>query len=265
MNMRHLLFLILALIALSGCGHRSSQDSVPEESRKAKQLLQGIWADEETEAVIFKMQGDSVFYPDTTSMTAYFRVVDDTLYIGSASYHIEKQTEHVLWFKGVDDEVVKLIKLASTEEEYARNVFEQSPAQVQTLTEVVKNDTVVFYDGHRYHLYIAINPTKYKVVRHTLNDDGLEVENVYYDNIVHLSIFQGSTQVFSKDFRKQMYQQQIASDFLDQAVLTNMEYGRTDTDGFHLNTSLCQPGDASCYLVENVISFKGQLSIQKVR
>ncbi|MBQ1880221.1 MAG: DUF4738 domain-containing protein, partial [Lachnospiraceae bacterium] len=34
---------------------------------------------------------------------------------------------------------------------------------------------VVNYEGKRYHLYIAVNPTKYKVVRHTLNDDGLDV------------------------------------------------------------------------------------------
>ena len=34
-------------------------------------MLQGVWEDEETDEVLFKLQGDSVYYPDSTSMPAY--------------------------------------------------------------------------------------------------------------------------------------------------------------------------------------------------
>lgn len=251
---------VLMFAIFVGCGQKTA-DQLPE-SQGAKQLLQGIWSDEETENLVFQMRGDSVYYPDSTSMPAYFRVYDDTLYIGSsARYHIEKHTEHLLWFKGGDGELVKLVKDDGEEEQ---ETFEKNKAQILSLTDVLKKDTVVSYNGNRYHLYVAINPTKYKVVRHTLNEDGLDVENVYYDNIIHLSIFQGAHQLFSRDFRKQQYQQCVPAQFFDQAVLNNMEYSSADEKGLHFNVSLCTPGDASCYLIEHVVSLDGQLSTELI-
>jgi hypothetical protein len=251
---------VLTFAIFVGCGQKTA-DQLPE-SQEAKQLLQGIWSDEETENLVFQMRGDSVYYPDSTSMPAYFRVYDDTLYIGSsARYHIEKHTEHLLWFKGGDGELVKLVKDDGEEEQ---ETFERNKAQILSLTDVLKKDTVVSYNGNRYHLYVAINPTKYKVVRHTLNEDGLDVENVYYDNIIHLSIFQGAHQLFSRDFRKQQYQQCVPAQFFDQAVLNNMEYSNADEKGLHFNVSLCTPGDASCYLIEHVVSLDGQLSTELI-
>lgn len=249
---------VLTFAIFVGCGQKTA-DQLPE-SQEAKQLLQGIWSDEETENLVFQMRGDSVYYPDSTSMPAYFRVYDDTLYIGSsARYHIEKHTEHLLWFKGGDGELVKLVKNDGEEEQ---ETFEKNKAQILSLTDVLKKDTVVSYNGNRYHLYVAINPTKYKVVRHTLNEDGLDVENVYYDNIIHLSIFQGTKQIFSRDFRKQHYQQRVPAQFYDQAVLNNMEYASIDEKGIHVDVSVCTPGDASCYLIGHIISFDGQLSTE---
>ena len=251
---------VLLIASLVGCGQKGGSAGQAPESREAKQLLQGIWSEEDTEDIVFQMRGDSVYYPDSTSMPAYFRVYDDTLYIGSAArYHIEKHTEHLLWFKGADGELVKLVKDNGDAE---KEVFEHNKAQILSLTDVLKKDTVVSYEGNRYHLYIAVNPTKYKVVRHTLNEDGLDVENVYYDNIIHLSIFQGTRQLFSRDFRKQQYQQRVPAQFFEQAVLNNMEYASTDAKGFHFNVSLCTPGAASCYLIEHVVSPDGQLTTE---
>lgn len=249
---------VLTFAIFIGCGQKTA-NQLPE-SKEAKQLLQGVWSDRDTENLVFQMRGDSVYYPDSTSMPAYFRVYDDTLYIGSsARYHIEKHTEHLLWFESGDGELIKLVKGDGQED---KDAFEVHKAQILSLTDVLKKDTVVYYNGNRYHLYVAINPTKYKVVRHTLNEDGLEVENVYYDNIIHLSVFQGDQQLFSRDFRKQQYQQRVPAQFFDQAVLNNMEYSSADEKGLHFNVSLCTPGDASCYLIEHVVSLDGQLSTE---
>ena len=244
-------------VALVCCGQRGEpvQD---EESVEAKRMLQGVWSDADTETLVFKMDGDSVYYPDSTSMPAYFKVVGDTLYVGSsARYHIERHTDNLLWFQAPDGELVKLVRNTETASE---KVFEENRAQILTLTSVVKRDTVVYYDARRYHLYIAVNPTKYQVKRHTLNEDGLDVENVYYDNIIHVSIFEGNRQLFSRDFRKQLYQGCLSAPVLSQCILNNMEYARTDAKGFHFSASLCIPDDASCYLVEHVITFDGKLS-----
>ena len=255
----NLIVLLLLCALMVSCGQKNGAAEQAAESREAKQLLQGVWSDEDTEAVIFQLKGDSVYYPDSTSIPAYFKVIDDTLYLGSsARYHIEKHTEHVLWFKTADGELVKLVKGDDDD----RDLSAHNKAQILSLTDVLKKDTVVMYEGERYHLYIAINPTKYKVTRHTLNDDGLDVENVYYDNIIHLSIFQGAKQLFSRDFRKQQYQQRVPAHFFGQSVLNNMDYDSIDQNGFHVNVSLCTPGDASCYLIGHTISFDGKVSTQ---
>ena len=49
----------------------------------AKAMLQGIWVDCESEDVAFKVTGDSVYYPDATSLPSYFRIKADTLIIGT--------------------------------------------------------------------------------------------------------------------------------------------------------------------------------------
>lgn len=252
---------LLLLGPLSGCRQRVSPAGQPE-SREAKRLLQGLWNDEETEAPVFKLEGDSVYYPDSTSMNAYFKVVGDTLYIGpNARYHIEKHTEHLLWFHGANGEQVRLVK---NDDAAVDSVYELNKPQILTLTEVLKRDTVAYYEGTRYHFYVAVNPTRYQVKLHTLNDDGLDVENVYYDNIIHLSIYKGSERLFSRDFRKQMYGQRVPAPFFEIAILNDMQFSRIDAQGFHVHVSLCAPGDASCYLLEHVISFDGKLSTQLI-
>ena len=126
----------------------------------------------------------------------------------------------------------------------------------------MKKDSVVTYNGERYHWYIAINPTKYKVVTHSYNDDGLEVENVYYDNIMHISVFNGSRQIFSSDFKKQQYGKLVPAGFLDEAILGAMDFGHIDADGLHFDATLCKPDGASCYMIDTQIAFTGKLTMK---
>ena len=179
---------------LVGCNR---QGSAPAESKEAKQMLQGVWMDSEGGDVSFRVKGDTIFYSDTTSMPAYFRIIGDSLVLGSGtSYGIVKQSPNVFWFTNQNGDIVKLQKSDDPVDELE---FVHDQPQVLTYTQQVKKDSVVTYNGERYHWYIAINPTKYKVVNHTYNDDGLEVENVYYDNIMHISVFHGAHQIFSRD------------------------------------------------------------------
>lgn len=260
--MRHTLYIAMVCsLGLAACNSKSGQ-TVPEaaESRQAKALLQGIWEDEETEEVSFRAEGDTIYYPDSTSQPAYFRVLADSLVLGdgSARYAIVKQTEHLFWFKNQSGDLVKLRKTLDQEDASAFT-HDEAP-KVLTYTEVVKLDSVVMYGGERYHWYIAINPTKYRVTAKTYNDDGMEVENVYYDNIIHVSVFHGAQKVFSRDFNKQMYAGKIPARFLSQAILSNMEYAQADAQGLHFDATLCNPDGVSCYKVENVISHRGELT-----
>ena len=71
------LLIVITSVVLAGmlwsCGNKAPQ----EESREAKALLQGTWMDEDTEDVLFRMKGDTVYYSDSISMPAYFKVVGD--------------------------------------------------------------------------------------------------------------------------------------------------------------------------------------------
>ena len=255
--------LILAVL-LTGCSRQRDGVSVDSEkdSPKAKAMLQGGWVDAETGDVSFRVKGDTIFYSDSTSMPACFRIADDSLVLASgARYGIEKQTEHLFWFKNQNGDLVKLEKSEDPED---ADEFVHDTPKVLSYTHQVKTDSVVMYNGERYHWYIAINPTKYKVVRRTYNDDGVEVENVYYDNIMHISVYQGANKLFSSDFRKQQYSGQVPADFLTQAVLGNMEFSKIDGSGLHFNATLCIPDGASCYLVETLISYSGQMSMKTI-
>ena len=55
--------------------------------------------------------------------------------------------------------------------------------------EVIKKDSVVMYDNVLAIMDMYINPSKIKVMRPGVSEEGLGVDNVYYDNIpTHLRV-----------------------------------------------------------------------------
>jgi len=262
--MNRLTTILVTAVLLMGCSRQQSGSAVEEEkeSREAKAMLQGVWVDQESGDVSFSVKGDTIFYADSTSMPAYFKIVGDSLVFSSGTkYSIEKQTQHLFWFRNQNGDIIKLEKSDNPDDVGA---FTHDQPKIMTYTHQVKTDSVVSYNGERYHWYIAINPTKYKVVKRTYNDDGVEVENVYYDNIMHISVYQGAQKLYSSDFRKQQYAGKVPSEFLNEAVLGNMEFSHIDAAGLHFNATLCIPDGASCYLVETLISPKGQMTMKTI-
>ncbi len=231
-----------------------------EESREAKALMQGIWIDSETENVIFRVKGDTIFYPDTISQPSYFRIVDDTIEIGRSQYQILKQAQHVFWFRNQSNDVVKLQKSSDPADSlfFTHTVTRTLPV----ITDVVKKDSVVFYKGERYHWYIAINPTKILVSKTSYSHDGMESVTNYYDNIIHVSVFQGDKKLYSSNIKKAMYKSYIPETFLTNSILGDMQFNHVDDNGFHFNTTICDPEGTSCYLVSTDIGFDGSLNME---
>ena len=258
--MRKLITISILMVVLVAC-KRNNSSSLTDD-KEAKAMLQGVWVDEESGDVSFRVSGDTIFFSDETSMPTYFRISADSLYLGSgATYGIVKQTKYQFWFNNQNGDLLKLQKSDSTED--AAELEHDAPS-VMTYTHQVKIDSVVSYNNNRYHWYIAINPTKYKVTKRSYNEDGLEVENVYYDNIMHISVFQGAHKIFSSDFHKKQYQGLVPAAFLDEAILANMEYSSSDAEGLHFNATLYIPDGATCYMVESTISYTGALSMKLV-
>ncbi|MBR4757909.1 MAG: DUF4738 domain-containing protein [Bacteroidaceae bacterium] len=262
--MKQLSIIILLALALCSCGNRSANVPVAgqDEDRDSKAMLQGFWMDDETEEVAVLVKGDTIFYSDSTSMPAYFRIVGDSLVLASgATYLVDRLSENLFWFYNQNGDLVKYRRSTNPEED---STWVRDTPRIMTYTHQVKTDSVVNFGGDRYHWYIAINPTKYKVIKHSYSDDGVEVDNVYYDNIMHISVYKGAQKLYSSDFRKSQFSQYVPADFLEQAVLGNMEYSSIDASGLHFNATLCIPDGASCYLVEALVSYKGQLTMKTI-
>ena len=178
------------LLLLSACGGEQKQN-IPnvKEDLKAKQLLQGIWLDDDAGDVVFKIHGDTIFYPDTTSMPVAFKVLADTLVLNgakSSKYPILKQTAHLFIFANQNGEQIKLVKSEAASDDY---FFEGKMGRPLNQIELIKRDTIFVYGEDKYHCYVQVNPTTFKVVKSSYNDNGVAVDNIYHDNIVHLSVF----------------------------------------------------------------------------
>ena len=224
-----LICLLTALtISIDGCRERAKQVSAPQEDLAAKKMLQGIWVNEDEESVAFEAQGDSIFYPDTTSQPVRFQIVEDTLVLHGAEdikYPIIKQTPHLFIFKNQNGDEVKLEK--SDDPDDAVQFTHQKPKAVNQ-NQLIKRDTIVSYNNVGYHCYVTVNPTTYKVVKASYNDEGVEVDNVYYDNIVNLNVYHGATKLFSGDFRKQQFKHIVPEDFLGQSILSDLIFDSID-------------------------------------
>ena len=259
--MKHISSFLLATLLLVACGPKTQDLASEEESREAKELLQGVWVNEEDDDVVFKAVGDTIYYPDSVSQPAYFKVVGDTLLLGGMRYPIVRHSSHLFWFCNQSGDTVKLSK---SDDPDAELDFSPRKAEVLTVSRMLKRDTVVSYGGERYHCYVAISPTRNKVALTSYTDDGVEVENVYYDNHIHLSIFKGTARLFSRDFKRQHFAQQLPEQQYTQTILSDIEYSHADSQGFHFYATLCIPNGASCYKVALVIGRGGQVDMQLV-
>lgn len=255
------------LLLLTACGQgrqkasEASADNVaPQENREAKALLQGVWQDSETEETVLRATGDTIYYADETSQPAYFRILGDSIQLGPNTYRIVKQTEHNFWFENHAGDEVRLQKADEAELDAA--AFTSDEPQIISATEVHSQDSVVMYGGQRYHWYITVNPTRYRVTRTAFTPDGVAVEKVFYDNIIHVSVFKGNQRLYIRDFNKAAYSSDIPEDFLAQSILGNIRYSHTDARGFHFYATVCIPDGERCYMVETLIGFDGQLTMK---
>ena len=254
---------VSSLIVVS-CGEQKARTTGDvEENLKAKTMLQGIWMNEDDESLTFRAKGDTIYYPDSMSIPEYFKIIGDTLMMGSpndlTTYAIVKQTPHLFEFKNQGGDIIRLVK---TEDPSFLAQFEQVKKSVLNQKKLIKKDSVILYGSDHYHYYVQVNPTSYKVVKDAYNSDGVEVGNVYFDNIIHLSLFRGATQVFSKDFYKKDFASPVPSQVLRQSVLSDLQYQRADASGFHFMAYVVVPDSPTSYLIEITINLSGRMQMK---
>lgn len=259
-NLSKFAFLALLMPFLAACGGSKSNGGDSSESLQAKRLLQGIWLDDEGDDVAFYVKGDSVYFPDSTSAPSYFSIVRDTFVVvggNTVKYHILKQTPNVFVFVNSNGEKIKLYK---TGDRSYLDLFKSKTVMHVNQNHTIKRDSVIFVNDKKYHCYTQINPTTYKVIKSSYNNDGVEVGNVYYDNIINFTVYNGANKVFSRDIRKNFFSDKVPAVFLKQAVFSDFSVEKADVEGIRCYAVLAIPETSISYIVETVVGFNGTIT-----
>ncbi len=253
--------LLLGATTFLSCKNKDNDRQIEKEDVNAKKLLQGIWINEEDGNIAFRAIGDTISYPDSTSQPAYFKIIHDTLIMEGSNivkYPILKQAAHLFVFLNTNGDKIKLVKSDDRSDRYA---FMHKATAALNQNQLIKRDTIVSHNENRYHCYAQINPTTYKVMKTSYTTDGVEVDNVYYDNIIHISIFKGSKKLFSKDFHKDDFARLVPKEFIEQSVFSDMVLDRVTADGIVYTAILVVPDSDTSYQIEVTISYSGKLSM----
>ncbi len=256
--------ILLALMFFSSsCVNKDKrgEKALAQENVKAKQLLQGIWLNEDDEEVVFKVQKDTIYYPDSTSIPVYFKIVQDSLILQSSStvkYSIVRQTAHLFEFKNQNGDVVRLVKSDNPEDEFA---FMRKKNVALNQNSLIKRDTVIIAHKERYHLYVQVNPTTYKIVKNSYTDEGVEVGSIYYDNIVHISVYNGANKLFSRDFKKSDFHKFIPQQFYAQCILSDIVFDHLSQQSVTFKAYLPIPDSTASYIIKVNVTFNGKYEL----
>lgn len=256
--------ILIALAALlTSCGSNHGGKEAVEEDLVAKQLLQGIWADDETDMPLMRIDGDTIYYTDAQNAPVSFRIVHDTIYLYGyepVAYKIDRQTEYSFWFHSLTDEIVKLHKSENEEDSLA--FTSQEVEIIPTIREVIKKDSIVMYKNTRYRGYVYINPSKMKVFKPSYSENGMRVDNVYYDNIIHICVYEGKRMLYGKDISKKMFADVLPAEVLDQSILSDMDFIGVDESGYRYQAILGIPETSAYNVVTLIIGFDNTLKIK---
>lgn len=119
------------------------------------------------------------------------------------------------------------------------------------------------YKGTRYRGYVYINPSKMKVVRSSYSEGGISVDNVYYDNVIHICVYEGRRMLYGKDITKKMFAGIFPEETLSQMILADMNFMGVDNEGYRYQATLRVPESSVYSLAEITIGFDNRTEIKK--
>lgn len=257
-------FVLLASSNLS-CSSNSALPDV-ESDFMAHELLQGVWADDETDMPVFRFSQDTIFFAGEDRRPMSFRVIKDSLHImgyDTLVYRIAKQSESEFWLQTVTDEIMQLHK-SENEEDVLAFEAKNSLQPSETKQEQIKKDHVIVFNGKRYRGYVFINPTSKKVIRTLLDENGIGLEQVYYDNVIHICVYDGKKELYGRDIDKDMLADVIPSENESSVILADMDFVSVDSNGYHYQATVEIPDTSISYLVNLNISYQNELTIEAV-
>lgn len=245
---------------LLSCSGKQAQSIARNENHEMKSMLQGTWLDDNTESPMLQIKGDSIYYMTSGTNPVAFQIIGDSLITygtETTSYHIEKQNEYMFW---IQSEMGDLIRLNKSDDTISSTDYQIQTEIVPPTKEVIEKDHIVYYKDVRYRGYVYINPSQIKITRPTYSDEGFKIDNVYYDTVIHICVFEGKNKLFSKDIYKKEFEGVVPEEFLKWAILSDMEFIGVNENGYQYQATVCIPDEISCYLINISISTDGKIS-----
>lgn len=255
----YLAVITIVTIITNGCKKAETADKVLDDA-VAKKELQGTWKNDIEGSIVFCIKGDSIIYNDSISAPTYFRIHEDTLFIENhnvVKYPIAKRTPNALSFYNTNGELIELVKTDETMDHVAKSHNDVDINQGK----VIKKDTVMTFGSKKYHAYKQVNPTTYKVYIQSKNEDGLAIENIYYDNIVHIALYDGANKVFGQNIGKDAFSRLIPQSYLNQAILSDITFDKANEKGVTFVALLSIPYSTMQYRVNINIAPTGKMNL----
>ena len=256
---------LICISLMSSCsGQPQKKEEMEKEDLIAKEWLQGTWIDDMTETPLFTAKGDTIYYIDEPAVPVAFKIIEDTLKTYGrkvSNYHIKKQGKSFIWIQSFMGDILQLSKAENSQDSLW--IPRQTPKE--KTDNVISKDNVVHYNNQRFRGYVYINPTNIKVHQPEITEEGLEIENIYYDNIIHICVYEGKNKLFGRDMKKQDFESLIPAEYYQRAILSDMEFGGVNAKGYQYQATLCIPNSASCYLVNISITKDGDITYELVR
>ena len=264
-----LLFLILLITSWCSCSS-SGKDGVQKsaelqlENVEAKRLLLGVWINDDSNVPLLFVKGDSLRFIGQSDDPIEFKIYKDSLYTYGydvMTYKIDRQSEYDFWFHSLSDRIVKLYRSENLEDSlYFKEDSQREPMPIYT--EVVQKDSVVFFDNRRFRGYVYINPSSYKINKPTYSDEGIRLDEVFYDNVIHICVYEGSKSLFARDMYKTDFKSFLTDSFYEQSVLVDMSFTGVDAAGFHFTARVGVPESFIHNLIGVTISFNGDMQME---
>ncbi|MDU2113152.1 MAG: DUF4738 domain-containing protein [Prevotella bivia] len=244
---KYFLLIVFVVLGFTAC-HRNVS-SLDEQDVQAKQLLQGVWVDDEGTNPVILVCGDSIFFPDSASMPVKFWITRDSLYLQGKhlnSYKIVKQTPHFFAFQNQNGDELSVSKSGdkSLKKAFSYHVFAMNTFDEQNI------DTIANTDLGYYRSLIHIETTSDKIIKSVYNDSGLEVDNLYLDNVASLVIKSRDVPVYVHDFRKAEFAAFIPKTFINDCILRKFYFTHADKHALYYEAVIGVPDAYTTYVVE---------------
>lgn len=252
---------IIAIMA--SCGNTPEKNNAPTEDLEAKETIQGIWVDELEGNCVFRAKGDTIYYTDSLSEPVRFHVYADTLYLESShptKYHLNKLSDHVLRFVNNDGDEISLVK---SDDKSLVSLFEKIKKSIGHINqgELIKRDSILSVGDKRLHAYVQVNPTTFKVYHQSVNDDGVTVDHAYFDNIIHIALYDGARKVINRDYRKKDFSAHVPKEYIDKCILSDIIIEKATPEEVTFVAILSTPDTYTSYHINIVVGIDGNVKM----